>query len=235
LTLAELEDNYETNDEFRFMLDVLDIQRSDIPTVCEIMDSDQSGDVTFAEFVEKLHQIKFLNDHTLLVFIKQHVDVMRREQSRLLENIDTLLHARIDVSEKVGSAQGTTDEPESQENILRQRFQPVEESGDACQLHAEFSIDDVQKQLFQKMSSIMLPVVSQVAQNCVSYVNSSAQSASETSDCDVAPADVSKVKVDRDIDPILNERKIIIEKEHNFQGAKISPQPALRIDSEPTS
>eukprot|EP00927_Polykrikos_kofoidii_P032535 TRINITY_DN2768_c0_g1_i6.p1 TRINITY_DN2768_c0_g1~~TRINITY_DN2768_c0_g1_i6.p1 ORF type:complete len:639 (+),score=70.43 TRINITY_DN2768_c0_g1_i6:112-2028(+) len=244
LTLAELEDNYETNDEFRFMLDVLDIQRSDIPTVCEIMDSDQSGDVTFAEFVEKLHQIKFLNDHTLLVFIKQHVDVMRREQSRLLENIDTLLHARIDASEKVGSAQGTTDEPESQENILRQRFQPVEESGDACQLHAEFSIDDVQKQLFQKLSSIMLQVVPQVAQNCVSYVNSSAHLASETSDCDVcngrvfgvAPADISMVQEDLDMYSTLKEGKINIEMNHNFQGVRILPQPkpTFRKDSEPT-
>eukprot|EP00927_Polykrikos_kofoidii_P026005 TRINITY_DN23254_c0_g1_i8.p1 TRINITY_DN23254_c0_g1~~TRINITY_DN23254_c0_g1_i8.p1 ORF type:complete len:668 (-),score=108.17 TRINITY_DN23254_c0_g1_i8:29-2032(-) len=79
LSLDELRDSYEKNTEFRTMLDVLDIKKSDIPIVFEIMDADGSGDVSYEEFCERLHHLRFLNKHTVLALIQQHCDVLRRQ------------------------------------------------------------------------------------------------------------------------------------------------------------
>eukprot|EP00927_Polykrikos_kofoidii_P006695 TRINITY_DN12706_c0_g1_i3.p1 TRINITY_DN12706_c0_g1~~TRINITY_DN12706_c0_g1_i3.p1 ORF type:complete len:701 (-),score=93.68 TRINITY_DN12706_c0_g1_i3:155-2221(-) len=95
LSLQEILVSYDTVEEFRHMLELLDIQKQDLPLVFEIMDADQSCDVTFTEFVEKLHYIRFLNDHTLLVFIKQLCENQVSGSVKFQEQLKSLTDATL--------------------------------------------------------------------------------------------------------------------------------------------
>eukprot|EP00927_Polykrikos_kofoidii_P040121 TRINITY_DN3434_c0_g1_i3.p1 TRINITY_DN3434_c0_g1~~TRINITY_DN3434_c0_g1_i3.p1 ORF type:complete len:774 (+),score=103.52 TRINITY_DN3434_c0_g1_i3:319-2322(+) len=178
LTLEELISNYDTNAEFRSMLDMLDIQREDIPVVCEIMDVDGSGDVTYSEFVEKLHHIRFLNDHTLLVFIKQHCDMLRKEQRRSQENFDQFLREWSCVADQIKLEKDVADERKQQDGLLRGAASPrcspptEDKSRDVGYLQGRFASDDIQKQLSQRIASIMLPAVAQVVRDSLTHVRS---------------------------------------------------------------
>merc|ERR1719446_1604396 len=55
----------------------MDVRKEDISVIFNIMDEDQSGAVTYKEFVEQLHKMKTQDTHTLLVFIKGYVNELR--------------------------------------------------------------------------------------------------------------------------------------------------------------
>jgi len=74
LSLDELMVSFDDNNEFREMLEMLDINKTDLPLFFEILDQDGSGDVDYAEFVEKIHYIRHINSHTLLVCVAQHTE-----------------------------------------------------------------------------------------------------------------------------------------------------------------
>eukprot|EP00927_Polykrikos_kofoidii_P001086 TRINITY_DN10396_c0_g2_i1.p1 TRINITY_DN10396_c0_g2~~TRINITY_DN10396_c0_g2_i1.p1 ORF type:complete len:733 (-),score=76.41 TRINITY_DN10396_c0_g2_i1:335-2260(-) len=93
LSLDEILVSYDEVSEFRDMMDLLDIQRHDLPLVFKILDTDSSGDVSYTEFVEKLHYIRFLNEHTLLVFIKQHCENLSCVSLKALEQLAILVEA----------------------------------------------------------------------------------------------------------------------------------------------
>eukprot|EP00927_Polykrikos_kofoidii_P037279 TRINITY_DN31403_c0_g1_i1.p1 TRINITY_DN31403_c0_g1~~TRINITY_DN31403_c0_g1_i1.p1 ORF type:complete len:859 (+),score=116.74 TRINITY_DN31403_c0_g1_i1:35-2611(+) len=93
LTLDEMIAAYDAVPEFRDMLNLLDIHRTDIPMLFEVLDYDDSGDVTYSEFVERFHHLRFLNDHTMLVFTKQNCETIKRSQIELIDRIDALMAA----------------------------------------------------------------------------------------------------------------------------------------------
>ena len=55
---------------------MLDIARNDLELVFEIMDPTFSGDIAIGEFVDRIHYIKNMSSHTLLIFMKHQQDVM---------------------------------------------------------------------------------------------------------------------------------------------------------------
>merc|ERR1711879_704386 len=87
ITLDEPISSYDTQSDFREILDIMDITREDLRLVFTIMDKDQSGDVNYEEFVEQLETMKNQNSHTLIVFIRHYTETikhMMEGQQRLL-------------------------------------------------------------------------------------------------------------------------------------------------------
>eukprot|EP00929_Paragymnodinium_shiwhaense_P096361 TRINITY_DN57933_c0_g1_i1.p1 TRINITY_DN57933_c0_g1~~TRINITY_DN57933_c0_g1_i1.p1 ORF type:complete len:633 (-),score=173.98 TRINITY_DN57933_c0_g1_i1:264-2162(-) len=72
--LHELMDFYDSDEEFKNILNRMDIHKSDLPIVFDIIDTDNSGDVKFSEFVSGLHSLKHENSHTLQVFTKHFAE-----------------------------------------------------------------------------------------------------------------------------------------------------------------
>eukprot|EP00927_Polykrikos_kofoidii_P044051 TRINITY_DN3812_c0_g1_i1.p1 TRINITY_DN3812_c0_g1~~TRINITY_DN3812_c0_g1_i1.p1 ORF type:complete len:693 (-),score=102.59 TRINITY_DN3812_c0_g1_i1:114-2099(-) len=239
LTLAELANQYQTNVNFRAMLDVLDIQASDIPAVYEIMDEDNSGEITYKEFVEKLHYIKFLNEHTLLVFIKQNCDVVRARQDRLQESFDSLLNYLSNMVQPKSDAVQRHD-------FLRQTASsepPQKDAGNpetASCLPGGLASDDFQKQLSDIITSIMLPAAAQVVHNVVSI--------SVTGDCAdsdslVAKVDSSMHRTQCEVDQLRFQstwgkrldKEDLVQKEQSHQIAKTSAEAIGKSSPEPPS
>lgn len=78
LSLDELLSGFDESQEFRQVLNVLDVEKDDMECVFHIMDADGSGDVSYDEFVDNLYRMKAQNSRTLLVFIKFYVLELRR-------------------------------------------------------------------------------------------------------------------------------------------------------------
>lgn len=88
LGLEELMAGFNTNKEFAMTLSLMDIKAEDMNVVFNILDEDQSGTVTYAEFVDQLYKMKSQDSHTMLLFIKGYVNELRgkvTEQMRILK------------------------------------------------------------------------------------------------------------------------------------------------------
>eukprot|EP00929_Paragymnodinium_shiwhaense_P028961 TRINITY_DN16702_c0_g1_i2.p1 TRINITY_DN16702_c0_g1~~TRINITY_DN16702_c0_g1_i2.p1 ORF type:complete len:572 (-),score=74.08 TRINITY_DN16702_c0_g1_i2:57-1772(-) len=92
LGAEEIVHAFETDAEFRQMLQVLDIDRDDMATVFEILDPDESGCVSYSEFISKLHYIRLINPHTLLVFIRHYSESLIRKVKEMTTKNDDILH-----------------------------------------------------------------------------------------------------------------------------------------------
>eukprot|EP00929_Paragymnodinium_shiwhaense_P096729 TRINITY_DN58424_c0_g1_i1.p1 TRINITY_DN58424_c0_g1~~TRINITY_DN58424_c0_g1_i1.p1 ORF type:complete len:644 (-),score=104.64 TRINITY_DN58424_c0_g1_i1:475-2406(-) len=70
--VSALFDYYDNVPQFRSILNRMDIHRSDLCIVFDIIDTDSDGNLQFGEFVSGLHALKSENAHTLLIFIKYY-------------------------------------------------------------------------------------------------------------------------------------------------------------------
>eukprot|EP00928_Gymnodinium_smaydae_P097630 TRINITY_DN8898_c0_g2_i1.p1 TRINITY_DN8898_c0_g2~~TRINITY_DN8898_c0_g2_i1.p1 ORF type:complete len:585 (-),score=146.67 TRINITY_DN8898_c0_g2_i1:428-2182(-) len=85
LSFDELERGYDENHLFAATLNLMDIKRVDLPYVWSLMTDGGQNVLTYDEFAEELYQMKFQDDHTLLVFLKAHVAELR-EKMLVLNN-----------------------------------------------------------------------------------------------------------------------------------------------------
>jgi len=74
LTQEELMYSYNHCEEFRELLDMMDLTAKDVPILFKIIDRDDSGDCTYDEFVERLHYMRHANNQTLLILMKQEME-----------------------------------------------------------------------------------------------------------------------------------------------------------------
>lgn len=95
LTLQECQEAYATHPEFAQMFQVMDISAEDMIHAFEIMDRDANGEVDYKEFVEQLHRMQTCDTHTLLVFVKHHVDAIgvrlkdqEKHQASIIKRLD---------------------------------------------------------------------------------------------------------------------------------------------------
>eukprot|EP00927_Polykrikos_kofoidii_P082444 TRINITY_DN8203_c0_g1_i4.p1 TRINITY_DN8203_c0_g1~~TRINITY_DN8203_c0_g1_i4.p1 ORF type:complete len:658 (+),score=75.34 TRINITY_DN8203_c0_g1_i4:188-1975(+) len=88
LTLDELKQGYAEGGEFATALKAMDVAGDDLETVFHIFDTDQSGQVTFDEFVEQLHKFKTQEERTVLVFVKHYVAELHKKVSQLEGKFD---------------------------------------------------------------------------------------------------------------------------------------------------
>jgi hypothetical protein len=70
LSVEELQNGFKDNEEFAAIMGAMDITVDDLDTVFMILDTDKTGAVDYAEFIEQLHKMRSGDSHTLLVFIR---------------------------------------------------------------------------------------------------------------------------------------------------------------------
>lgn len=79
LSVEELVAGYTSNRAFRNTLNAMAFYREDLEAVFSIIDQDDSGTVSYTEFVEAVFKMKTEDSHTMLVFIKSYVCDLRRK------------------------------------------------------------------------------------------------------------------------------------------------------------
>jgi len=70
LDVHELLDAFDTHENFRNTLQMMDIQKEELRAVFKVLDKDGSGDVDYKEFCSELHMIKNRDTRTMLTFLK---------------------------------------------------------------------------------------------------------------------------------------------------------------------
>eukprot|EP00927_Polykrikos_kofoidii_P019371 TRINITY_DN19046_c0_g1_i4.p1 TRINITY_DN19046_c0_g1~~TRINITY_DN19046_c0_g1_i4.p1 ORF type:complete len:556 (-),score=83.11 TRINITY_DN19046_c0_g1_i4:123-1724(-) len=91
VSLEELETGAESNSDFKGALAAMDLGSEDLKTVFSILDEDNSGTVTYKEFVSQLYKFKTQEPHTLLAFIQHYVQDVRRKLQQRLDVLNTEL------------------------------------------------------------------------------------------------------------------------------------------------
>lgn len=91
LTLSELLENAASCQEFVEVLKLMDIGREDLSVVFSILDQDKSGEVSYSEFVDELHNMKSKDSHTLLIFIRHYVLQIREQMNEQMETIKNMI------------------------------------------------------------------------------------------------------------------------------------------------
>jgi len=93
LSLQEFLFAYDNNLEFKRKLQLMDIQREELKAVFKVLDQDSSGDVSYTEFCDKLHEIQTRDTRTMLTFIKLNVSEVRQRIEDMLDEIAKLSKA----------------------------------------------------------------------------------------------------------------------------------------------
>lgn len=95
LSLYELQKNWDTHDDFRDALKVMDIGKEDMTIVFNILDQDGNGEVEYEEFVTELHRMKTHDMHTMLIFIKFYVTEVHAKVTQQLTAIRGDMKSRV--------------------------------------------------------------------------------------------------------------------------------------------
>jgi len=102
LSLNEMQNGYDGNDDFRKLMDIMDIKRADMETIFRVLDEDCSGEVSYIEFCQHLAsfwerdpvmlqsllkysimEIRKVIGDEIVSALKEHEKILR-EQNRLL-------------------------------------------------------------------------------------------------------------------------------------------------------
>eukprot|EP00929_Paragymnodinium_shiwhaense_P050613 TRINITY_DN25492_c0_g1_i3.p1 TRINITY_DN25492_c0_g1~~TRINITY_DN25492_c0_g1_i3.p1 ORF type:complete len:549 (+),score=58.71 TRINITY_DN25492_c0_g1_i3:195-1841(+) len=76
VTLEALLEVYDTSSTFQEFVNRMDLYRSDIPILFCMLDVDCTGDVSVAEFVHGLHDVRTKDSHTLAVMTKYYCELL---------------------------------------------------------------------------------------------------------------------------------------------------------------
>jgi Ca2+-binding EF-hand superfamily protein len=109
LSLDELENGFEKNEDLAMTLHDMGIEKEDLATIFEIMDEDRSGKVDYKEFVEHIHKMRTADEQTTLNFIRHYVVQILRRVGSVQAKVDK--NGNIDwamVSNSLGVAMNST-------------------------------------------------------------------------------------------------------------------------------
>lgn len=84
LSLRELERGMDTSLKFSRMMAYMDVAKSDMHLIFSVLDEDNSGLVSYTEFIEQLYRLKSQDVHTMLVFIRGYVNEVRSKVTESL-------------------------------------------------------------------------------------------------------------------------------------------------------
>mmetsp|Transcript_134937 Transcript_134937/g.262781 ORF Transcript_134937/g.262781 Transcript_134937/m.262781 type:complete len:372 (-) Transcript_134937:53-1168(-) len=90
LSLKELLGAYDTVEEFRHSMQILDIRKKELGDVYKMLDTDGSGDVSYIEFCEQLHHMRTSDTRTMLGFIKFSIVEVRDRVNELKDTCSRL-------------------------------------------------------------------------------------------------------------------------------------------------
>lgn len=139
LGLEELAAGYQDNAEFASTLNLMDVGADDLEMVFEILDEDKSGTVTFTEFVDQLHKMKTQESHTLLIFIKHHVNEIREKVTQQLSLVrDDLMIKMEDHEQRVAELLAIAKDPNAQQVVRRGQSQCQSRPGPTQQRSPSF-------------------------------------------------------------------------------------------------
>jgi Ca2+-binding EF-hand superfamily protein len=91
LTLDEIMQGYCENAEFFNMLRMLDVELDDMSLIFKALDGDNSGSVSYEEFVSQLHKLKSQDTHSMLVFMKCYLQELSMNQQQSLDRVEESL------------------------------------------------------------------------------------------------------------------------------------------------
>jgi hypothetical protein len=97
LTFEEVKIAYETNEQFRGILEEMDIERQDLQIVWGILDSDKSGTISSHEFVHQVYKMKNSDTQFMLAYIKFYITDIKHK----LTDDFTQLHKKLDEDVRV--------------------------------------------------------------------------------------------------------------------------------------
>jgi len=86
LSLKELLGAYDTVEEFRNAMEIVDIRKEELGAMYKMLDADKSGDVSYVEFCDQLHHMRTSDTRTMLSFIKLSMVEVRDKVKELTEN-----------------------------------------------------------------------------------------------------------------------------------------------------
>lgn len=90
LSFSELMSGWDTAPEFADTLTAMDIKKEDMQMIFSVLDTDNSGDVRYEEFVDQLHMLK-TNEVRLILFTVMEIRCKVEERFKLLQqNFDKL-------------------------------------------------------------------------------------------------------------------------------------------------
>eukprot|EP00929_Paragymnodinium_shiwhaense_P098760 TRINITY_DN60258_c0_g1_i1.p1 TRINITY_DN60258_c0_g1~~TRINITY_DN60258_c0_g1_i1.p1 ORF type:complete len:636 (-),score=143.80 TRINITY_DN60258_c0_g1_i1:162-2069(-) len=92
--------------EFRTVMQNMDIHEADLSAVFDILDADNTGDISFAEFVNGLHEMQHANTRTLQVFTKHYAgEILDRweEVDHIRHTLTSHTKALEEILQSVGS------------------------------------------------------------------------------------------------------------------------------------
>lgn len=92
LSKEELRDGARKIQEFRQYLRVLDIDDKDLSELFDIIDSDRSGEIDPAEFIDALYRMKTTESKTATRFVKHMVGNLFEKQMSMTGQLETLHH-----------------------------------------------------------------------------------------------------------------------------------------------
>lgn len=87
LSFDEIVNGYDHDERFFDMMRTMDVERSDLKTTFNLMDLDRSGTVSADEFVEEIHKMKTQETHSMLIFIKAHIQETQEELHALIADV----------------------------------------------------------------------------------------------------------------------------------------------------
>jgi len=90
LSLAELEQGASAIEEFNQMLRVMDIKGADLKQLFLMLDEDGSGEIDPDEFIDSFYRLKCGDNHTAATFVKHYVHHLKKNQTSLLERMNSL-------------------------------------------------------------------------------------------------------------------------------------------------
>merc|ERR1712032_79472 len=99
LSPEEIMAGYEDVEEFKDNLTLMDVRRSDLTMLMDILDADQDGRISYDEFCEELYKMKTQNEHTLLVMIKHLACDIQKGVSKEINSLTQLLQSKESMNE----------------------------------------------------------------------------------------------------------------------------------------
>eukprot|EP00927_Polykrikos_kofoidii_P006732 TRINITY_DN12722_c0_g2_i2.p1 TRINITY_DN12722_c0_g2~~TRINITY_DN12722_c0_g2_i2.p1 ORF type:complete len:559 (+),score=66.14 TRINITY_DN12722_c0_g2_i2:95-1771(+) len=140
LSLDEVVQSYDTNAEFRDMMRLMDVKREEMPLIFAMMDTDKSGDISSAEFVEQLHRIKSQDLHTMLVFMRYYISSLSEFVRESFNSINSELGEMksqqiVFAKDRLGTPNGSLEERTEQDSVNL-----LEELSSQCGQHRIASI-----------------------------------------------------------------------------------------------
>jgi len=129
LSREELVYGFDKMPEFRATLEELEFSKDDLEIVWIILDSDNSGFVSYTEFIAQLLDMKSSDQHFMLAYIRYYVTEIRTTLSKQMDQINTQVVRELDLTSLIESL--AEKEHEKLDKLLEKSSQksPVEQSG----------------------------------------------------------------------------------------------------------